>query len=108
MTRFQPVVGRLDLRARCSATSLQEKVDFRYSSPGLGDTRVNNCTVGPIYARRPGAALGSVPALTGGGESRLARLVACPLPAWSRLKCAVGVKARLQFAGGRTYAEGRG
>ena len=35
--------------------------------------------------RRPGAALGDVPALTGGGGSRLARVLARPLPARSRL-----------------------
>ena len=33
--------------------------------------------------RRPGAALGDVPALTGGGGSRLARVLARPLPARS-------------------------
>ena len=33
--------------------------------------------------RRPGAALGNVPALTGGGGSRLARVLARPLPARS-------------------------
>ena len=46
--------------------------------------------------RRPGAALGDVPALTGGGGSRLARVLALPLLARFLSKCALRAKARFR------------
>ena len=49
--------------------------------------------------RRPGAALGDVPALTGGGGSRLARVLARPLPARSLTRYGlVGTRSRIRGA----------
>ena len=56
----------------------------REAGPGSAVERERMSTraqAGRSTRRRPGAALGDVPALTGGGKSRLARVLARPLPA---------------------------